>query len=110
MQSAEHFAARAPRVRSGGSGAHRGRVVVDEGVERRAPSGLRKQNNSSSHVRFTASYITGSHAIKVGVVDTFGYIFNGAYAVQPVSYRFISSITPVCATGVAPSSTQTWLP
>ena len=42
--------------------------------------------------RVAASYVTGTHAFKVGWNDTFGYLYNSQYAYQPVSYRFNNGV------------------
>ncbi len=44
--------------------------------------------NNNFHYRFNVSYITGSHAFKVGMNNALGYHENQSYAVNPVSYRF----------------------
>ena len=48
--------------------------------------------NSNFHWRFHVSYITGSHAFKVGVNDAYGYHENQNYVPNPVSYRFNNGV------------------
>ena len=49
--------------------------------------------NDNFHYRFNVSYITGSHAFKVGMNNAVGYHENTTYVRNPVSYRFNSSTT-----------------
>ena len=44
--------------------------------------------NNNFHYRFNASYITGSHAFKVGMNNAVGYHDNLTYVQNPLSYRF----------------------
>ena len=44
--------------------------------------------NNNFHYRFNVSYITGSHAFKVGMNNAFGYHENLVYVQNPLSYRF----------------------
>jgi hypothetical protein len=48
--------------------------------------------NNNFHWRFHTSYITGSHAFKVGVNDAMGYHENTTYVPNPVSYRFNNGV------------------
>ena len=66
-------------------------TVVEQstGLRYRGPDpGLRWQDNESNHIRAAVSYITGAHALKVGLTHNHGYFFQTTYAVQPLSYRF----------------------
>jgi hypothetical protein len=49
--------------------------------------------NNNFHYRFNVSYITGSHAFKIGMNNAVGYHDNTTYVRNPVSYRFNSSTT-----------------
>ena len=56
--------------------------------------------NTTFHYRFTTSYITGSHAFKVGFNDAWGESLATNYARNPVSYIFntpVGSPQPVPA-------------
>ncbi len=53
--------------------------------------------NETFHWRFTASYISGAHALKMGVNDAWGYSDATTYTRQPIQYTFF---TPV---GAAPT-------
>ena len=44
--------------------------------------------NNNFHYRFNVSYITGSHAFKVGMNNAHGYHDNQTYVQNPLSYRF----------------------
>ncbi len=48
--------------------------------------------NNNFHWRFNTSYITGSHAFKVGANDALGYHDNETYALNPLQYRFLNSV------------------
>jgi hypothetical protein len=48
--------------------------------------------NDNFHYRFNVSYITGSHAFKIGMNNAHGYHENQSYVVNPVSYRFNSGV------------------
>jgi len=56
--------------------------------------------------RVAASYVTGTHAIKTGWNDTWGYQQVSNYAYQPISYTFNSS-TPTFVTEYAAPYTVT---
>ena len=46
--------------------------------------------NNNFHYRFNVSYITGSHAFKVGMNNAHGHHDNQTYVLNPLSYRFNS--------------------
>jgi hypothetical protein len=48
--------------------------------------------NANFHWRFNLSYITGSHAFKVGANDAYGLYENQTYVLNPVSYRFNNGV------------------
>ncbi|MBI4263191.1 MAG: carboxypeptidase regulatory-like domain-containing protein [Acidobacteria bacterium] len=48
--------------------------------------------NDNFHYRFNVSYITGSHAFKVGMNNALGYHENQSYVVNPLSYRFNNGV------------------
>ncbi len=48
--------------------------------------------NNNFHYRFNVSYITGSHAVKVGMNNAFGYHDNTSYVQNPLSYRFLNGV------------------
>lgn len=48
--------------------------------------------NDNFHYRFNVSYITGSHAFKVGMNNAHGYHENQSYVVNPLSYRFNNGV------------------
>ena len=48
--------------------------------------------NDNFHYRFNASYITGSHAFKVGMNNAHGYHENRSYVQNPLSYRFLNGV------------------
>jgi hypothetical protein len=48
--------------------------------------------NNNFHWRFNVSYITGSHAFKMGTNDAYGYHENTTYVPNPVSYRFNNGV------------------
>ncbi len=48
--------------------------------------------NNNFHWRFNVSYITGSHAFKVGANDAYGYYENETYALNPLNYRFNNGV------------------
>jgi hypothetical protein len=68
-------------------------VVEQQGNLRyRAAATYRDNFNVSNHLRFAASYITGTHAVKVGVNQNWGHIPNTDWALQPVEYRFNAGV------------------
>ena len=67
------------------------------GMTYRAAATYSNNINETFHWRFTASYITGAHAIKVGANDGWGYSDATTYTRQPLAYTFV---TPV---GAAPT-------
>src|SRR5688572_3644699 len=48
--------------------------------------------NENFHWRFHVSYITGSHALKVGTNDAYAHHENTTYVPNPVSYRFNNGV------------------
>jgi hypothetical protein len=48
--------------------------------------------NENFHWRFHVSYITGSHALKVGTNDAWAYHENTTYVPNPLSYRFNNGV------------------
>lgn len=48
--------------------------------------------NDNFHYRFNFSYITGSHALKIGMNNAFGYHENTTYVLNPLSYRFLNGV------------------
>ena len=70
--------------------------VTDQGLGNlnyRAPS--QRQNNTrvpNYTYRVAASYITGTHNIKVGFNDTFGYLEQRIYALNNKFYRFRNGV------------------
>ena len=62
------------------------------GLTYRAAAQFSDNFNRTDHWRFAASYITGSHAIKVGYNDANGINRSTAYVVQPVAYQFRDGI------------------
>ncbi len=48
--------------------------------------------NNNFHWRVDVSYITGTHAFKVGVNDAYGYHDNTTYVLNPLSYRFNNGV------------------
>ena len=48
--------------------------------------------NNNFHYRFNVSYITGSHAFKVGMNNAHGYHENLTYVLNPLSYRFNNGV------------------
>ena len=48
--------------------------------------------NNNIHYRFNVSYITGSHALKIGMNNAHGYHNNETYALNPLSYRFNNGV------------------
>jgi hypothetical protein len=50
--------------------------------------------------RVAASYVTGTHTVKTGWNDTFGYLNAYNYAYQPISYTFLNQ-TPTALTQYA---------
>jgi hypothetical protein len=56
---------------------------------------LTNYNNTavpSFALRFGASYVTGSHAFKVGWNNTSGYLHENNYVLNPLSYRFNNGV------------------
>jgi hypothetical protein len=98
-------------VRSPIAGLNPAMITVTEqstGLKYRGPDpGLRWQDNASNHVRVAASYITGAHAFKVGLTDTYGYFFQTTYAVQPISYRFNLGVPNQLTMAAVPYSEKT---
>ncbi len=67
-----------------------------------ATGGLANLNNTlvpNYTYRVAASYITGTHALKTGWNDTFGYLNAQNYNYQPISYTFLNG-TPTSITQV----------
>ena len=62
------------------------------GLTYRAAAQFSDNFNRTDHWRFAASYITGSHAIKVGYNDANGINRSTAYVMQPVAYQFRDGI------------------
>jgi len=61
----------------------------------RARGGALANNNSwneNFHYRFNMSYITGSHAIKVGMNNAHGYHDNLSYQTNTLQYRFNNGV------------------
>jgi hypothetical protein len=48
--------------------------------------------NHTFHYRAAASYITGTHAVKVGFNDAWGHNRDTTYALQPIAYRFNNGV------------------
>jgi hypothetical protein len=70
-------------------------IGVIANLNYRARGGASTYNNSwnnNFHWRFNTSYVTGSHALKVGVNDAYGYHSNRTYILNPVSYRFSNGV------------------
>jgi hypothetical protein len=84
-------------VNDQGPGAYRPNMVY------RAAATYSNNINQTFHWRFTGSYITGGHALKIGANDGWGYSDQTTYARIPQSYTFL---TPV---GGAPTPNQVTL-
>ena len=85
-------------------------TVVEQstGLKYRGPDpGLRWQDNESNHLRAAVSYITGAHAMKLGLTQTWGYFFQTTYAVQPLSYRFNLGVPNQLTMAAVPYSERT---
>src|SRR4029077_7526532 len=52
----------------------------------------RSRPNHTQHIRAVASYITGSHAAKVGVNHSSGWAANNLFVNQPLTYRFNNGV------------------
>ncbi len=62
------------------------------GLRYRGPLLLRLLPHSTANFRFSASYITGAHAIKVGTTHRSGHAGFVSFDVQPLAYRFNSGV------------------
>jgi hypothetical protein len=81
-------------VNDQGPGAYRPNMVY------RAAATYSNNINETFHWRFTGSYVTGAHALKVGANDAWGYSDATTYTRIPQQYTFL---TPV---GAAPTPNQ----
>jgi hypothetical protein len=65
------------------------------GLNYRNRGGNNAYNNSwndNFHYRFNVSYITGSHALKVGMNNAHGYHENLSYQLNPLAFRFNNGV------------------
>jgi hypothetical protein len=65
------------------------------GLNYRNRGGANAYNNSwndNFHYRFNVSYITGSHALKVGMNNAVGYHENLSYQLNPLAFRFNNGV------------------
>ena len=62
------------------------------GLRFRGPLLLRLLPHSTANFRFSASYITGAHAIKVGTTHRSGHAGFVSFDVQPLAYRFNNGV------------------
>ena len=62
------------------------------GLRYRGPLLLRLLPHSTANFRFSASYITGSHAIKVGTTHRSGHAGFVSFDTQPLAYRFNNGV------------------
>jgi hypothetical protein len=62
------------------------------GLTYRARATYNNSYNSTFHYRGALSYITGSHAVKVGFNDAFGEDYSRTYDNQPIAYRFNNGV------------------
>jgi hypothetical protein len=62
------------------------------GLTYRARAFYNNSYNSTFHYRGAVSYITGSHAMKVGFNDAFGEDYSRTYDNQPIAYRFNNGV------------------
>ena len=62
------------------------------GLTYRARAFYNNSYNSTFHYRAAMSYITGSHAVKVGFNDASGEDYSRTYDNQPVAYRFLNGV------------------
>jgi hypothetical protein len=60
----------------------------------------------NANYRFAASYITGTHSVKVGFNDGFGTNNNYLYRYSPVSYRFNNGVPNQITQWVTPYKTM----
>ena len=70
-------------------------VVANLNYRSRSGTNATPYNNSwnnNFHWRFNVSYITGSHAFKVGTNDAYGYHENQIYIQNPLTYRFNNGV------------------
>jgi hypothetical protein len=81
--------------------------VVDQGpgayrpgMTYRAAPTYSNNINETFHWRFTASYVTGAHALKVGANDGWGYSDATTYSRIPLQYTFLTAV------GAAPTPNQ----
>ena len=77
------------------SGLAQGMIPVQEqntGMRYRAADMYRVQDQSVYTLRGAFSYVTGSHAFKVGGTDKFGDLGQSEYDLSPVSYRLRNGV------------------
>ena len=82
-------------------------VEQSTGLAFRAIDGTRLAPTYSFHKRFTASYITGSHAVKVGFNHTNGWNQFTNESLNPVSYRLNNGVPNQLSQRAFPISTET---
>src|SRR3954471_306487 len=57
--------------------------------------GFNRSSNPDTAYRFTLSYVTGAHAMKVGYNDHQGYLDHNAYVLTPLAYRVNNAASAV---------------
>jgi hypothetical protein len=62
--------------------------------------------NKNLHYRGAVSYITGSHAFKVGFNNAWGYHDNQAYSLNPLFYTFAAGVPVSLTIQAAPYTTK----
>ncbi len=82
-------------------------VEQSTGLAFRAIDSSRQSPTYSMHKRFTASYITGAHAVKVGVSHTNGWNKFINESLNPLSYRLNNAVPNQLSQRAFPIETET---
>src|SRR6267142_3584081 len=77
------------------------------GLAFRAIDATRLAPTYSVHARFSASYITGAHAVKVGFNHTNGWNKFTSESLNPISYRLLNAVPNQLSERAFPIATET---
>ena len=86
-------------------------AVTDQATSAELPRRDPEFNNSwnvNLHYRAAISYITGSHAVKVGFNNAWGHHENLTYASNPISYTFFNGVPSADRRSARRRTTSRW--
>jgi hypothetical protein len=69
--------------------------------------GYRASRNQPLHMRSAVSYITGAHALKVGINHSSGWSAQHQFALNPITYRFNNGVPNELTQAAYPSDFRT---